>query len=390
MRQLFYLIILIFNIFSTTNIAAQHQTDLRSVKKFVDQWNSFKSISYVAKTSEKSLFSEDTLQRVHHTELILDSSRKVIALKEHIKASEYEFTNLFNGQQSFYLGNNNTYEVRKNINLRNEVFGLAGKIDSISYYLKNNSNKIQLLADTLINGINCYYFRFVQSDVKTPEKRTFEYSFFAFSKNNFSPVYYKNMLRGEVSAGGISLGVLNLYSETLFSNVQKNNLEYDLTNFSPPSSAQIAKNDKKELLKSGEMSPAWAAEGLDGLNYSSSQFLGKNTLLFLTVIDCPANQLSINTINNIINKYPQDKIQVIGLFAESKDRVQKYSESNPIKFPIISNAKEIKENYHAFGSPYYYLIDKEGKVFKSSFGYSDGLEKQLIDSIEEMMTMSVK
>jgi len=125
-------------------------------------------------------------------------------------------------------------------------------------------------------------------------------------------------------------------------------------------------------------------QDLEGNHFNSEDFKGKNTLLFLTVIDCPANQLSIKTINSMVDQFGE-KIQVIGIYDEKDERLKKYVQSNPLKFPIIANGEDVKKQYHATGSPYYYLIDKDGKIFYSNSGYSDKLDGELIKNIEEMI-----
>lgn len=381
--DLIFTICIILNITNDVKAQIKSTIELNHINTFVNKWNHLKSISYDAEETDRSPFTGDTSKTINSYELIFDNSQNVLASKSYIKGEGYEQTTLYNGEKIYHVYNDNTYDISKNNKVNINIFGKSGVIDSIAYYLQNNPNKIVLLNDTVVNKVDCYQFKFVPLDSTESKDKTFIHYYFVFDKNSFTPQFYGNYVRTELSAKGYSVGICDFFSFVLFKNVKKDLSEFDLNNFVPPAQYQIAK--KRELLKKGENNPVWEAKDLNGNNYNSSSFIGRNTLLFLTSTGCIANQLSIKSINNLVNKYSKEKLQIISAYSENVSQVKKYTDNNQLDFPIIPNATQIQELYNASGSPYFYLIDKNGKVFFSRVGYSGNLEEELVKNIEKML-----
>ena len=378
-----YTVFLIFCFFKTYSQSVDKITE---VNTFITKWNELKSISYDTEIIEKAIFSEDTTEYKEQVYLIFNSENVLIASKECIDTEEWNRTNYYNGEKTYFLNNDQmTYSIGKRNNPQHKFFGRAGIIDSISYSLLNNPTKIQLLSDTLIDGVQRSYFKFIKYEKKKSLETFFTHSFIAFDKKDLSPVFFMEIGKGEASVEGKSLGVINVFSKTKFLNVQKDRLKYDIANFSPPVTASLEIDEDNELLKKGDANPSWQMTSLDGTHFNSNSFVGKNTLLFLTVTDCPANQLSIKTINSIVDRFGK-KIKVIGIYDEKEERLKKYINKNPLKFPVIANGKDLKLQYNATGSPYYYLIDRNGMVFYSELGYTDQLEEKLTKNIDSMLS----
>ncbi|MCT1531918.1 TlpA family protein disulfide reductase [Sphingobacterium daejeonense] len=371
-------------LFCSINVHSQEADKFSEIKAFVDKWKDLKSVSYDAEMEDKNLFSDDTIRSFERSELFFDSTNMLIASKEINISEDWNLTNLYNGEKTYFIDNDKmSYTIAKRNRTTHKIFGHSGIIDSISFYLFNNKNKIEIMADTLIHGFKCSYFKFISYEVIKNGEKFYTYYFFAFDKNSYDPILYQEISRGQASAKGYSLGVINVFSKTWFKNVNRNNLNYEISNFSPPSTARIEEVEVRELLKKGDENPKWETRSLDGDIFNSADFKGKYSLLFLSVTDCPANQLSVKVINNMVDRFGK-RIQVIGIYDEMDERLRNYIKSNHLKFPVIANGKIIKSKYNATGSPYYYLIDKDGKIFFSQSGYNEDLEGELIKNIEEM------
>ena len=359
---------------------SQEADKLSEIKSFDDKWKDLKSVSYGANVIGKPFFSTDTIPEIIKVEILFGPKKEVVGSKSYSKNEDFEATKLYNGEKTYDLYPDNTYyEYSKNYP-DHPIFSQGGLIDSISYYLDKDLSRFQILPDTIIDGLECVYFKFTDYD----KDGMYNYNYFCFEKGNYIPVLYKNDIKTELSKGDYSLGIQDSYSETIFNNIEKDKLDFDLAYFSLPSDAIPAVEDTTKLLGKGEDNPIWNAKDLNGKDHFSKDFKIKKTLLFLTTMDCPANELSINLLNKLKEKYTTEEIQFIGVFSESSKRLEKYIQLKNIDFPIIGNGKPIKKLYHAKGSPNFCLIDKDGKIYFSQFGYNDKLEVELINNIAEM------
>ncbi|WP_223584769.1 redoxin domain-containing protein [Sphingobacterium sp. GVS05A] len=91
--------------------------------------------------------------------------------------------------------------------------------------------------------------------------------------------------------------------------------------------------EKVTLLAEGTTSPTWDGLDVDGNRYTSKQFDGKVQLLFLSDINCPANQLSISMLNKLADHYKNQNVQVIGVYPENKNN-QQIPVIQPTKVPV--------------------------------------------------------
>ncbi|MGJ1475015.1 peroxiredoxin family protein [Sphingobacterium spiritivorum] len=143
--------------------------------------------------------------------------------------------------------------------------------------------------------------------------------------------------------------------------------------------------EKKELLRKGTPAPEWTGKDMSGNTYSSKSFAGKTLLLFLTDINCFGNQVSIGMMNNLTNKYQNKKVVVISLFGNSKKELSQYTETNQMNFPVIYDAQKIKEKFNSPGAPFFYIIDKNGHVSYSVYGYIEGGETTLGEELDRVL-----
>ncbi|SUJ18092.1 thiol-disulfide oxidoreductase [Sphingobacterium spiritivorum] len=124
---------------------------------------------------------------------------------------------------------------------------------------------------------------------------------------------------------------------------------------------------------------------MQGNTYSFRSFAGKTLLLFLTDISCFGNQLSIGMMNSLAEKYQNKEVVVMSLFGSSKKELTQYTETNQINFPVIYDAQQIKEKYNAPGAPFFYIIDKNGYVSYSVYGYTEGREMTLGEELDKVL-----
>lgn len=382
------LLSLLITLLCNINMQAQTSNPPAFVKEFVDKWSNLKNVRFDEEVYSKSMFSEDTTRTFYSSEMFFDSLGHVIAYKEDYKADDSEFVELFDGTYNYTLYDNNTYASRQDTEwvgrLSGNLFGERTIIHELKNTLEDRPQEIIVLPDTLIDGFDCHYIKIITFDSTTVKDHLYQHVYLAFDKDDLFPKYSKTIAVGEATRDGMLVGTIDIFGTTVYTGVVKDGTPFIASNFVPPSNYRLAEQTKKELLGKGVQNPVWSASALGGNTYNATSFKGRTTLLFLTVIDCPANQLSLQMMNNLQARFTTDELQIIAVYRDKEERLAKYVKSNNVRFAAIANGEQIKALYNASGSPFYYLIDKTGIIYDSSNGYNEEVEDKLAEMIVEM------
>jgi thiol-disulfide isomerase/thioredoxin len=150
-------------------------------------------------------------------------------------------------------------------------------------------------------------------------------------------------------------------------------------------------SDYDQLLAIGTHAPLLNGKFYQkNLTDTTISLTGKVTLLDFWYMACYPCNKAIPELNQVFEKVDYDKVQVYGInYYDNNDvripKIAKFMQYNPIRFPVLLVDKQLPENYHIMGWPTVYLIDKSGQIVYTHIGYKEGLSKELLLKIDELL-----
>lgn len=245
--------------------------------------------------------------------------------------------------------------------------------DEIKTDLKDTTLDFYQMADTLLEGINCYHFKFSKNDLTKNiyiDKFTLlPKSYKVSSKSSFFDQTQLVLFQDFDVSNPVSL---SFYAEDnlLPSNWKENIYVRETVNM-------IGKN-----------APEWSLPELKSDSVVSlCNFGGKVVLLEFTATWCAHCIEASDMMNNLFTKLKNnDNIVLLSIFsssADDKDKILKFSEKHKIMNRVLFNAKDTGDSYHVEGYPAFFIVDDKGLVINQFQGYSDNYESIILEEINK-------
>lgn len=208
-----------------------------------------------------------------------------------------------------------------------------------------------------------------------------------FDKLQLYPVYYKNDVKSDY---------INQYQIAYFSNT-KVNLPLSDNYFSEekllPQNWQtentpVVNKNPSSLL--GEKAPDWNLPILDKNDkLSNNDLKGKYMLLEFTATWCVHCIEAAEMMNRLEEQFgDNEKVAILSIFSSSIDKkegIKKFAEKHKLKSTILYSASEVGEKFQVYGYPNVVIISPEGKVFMNFSGYSEGVEKNIVNILSQLI-----
>lgn len=352
------------------------------LQKSIDKINSLKSVSYRVQTIEKNPFSNGDTSYIKTQEILaFDRNGLLHAMdrKTSINKGQTELREVYLNDTLYNINSNDSlYSIdKKPKNIGN---GLKSFVDLIKYILTKNPSKITQRKDTAINRTTCYNFFIKSYDTIENNNHNYTHLHVFINKTSLMPISTKEVSVGEFSKEGHSLGRLNAYNEVHYSSYRFSE-KISPTVFHFNTAGFELYNDK--MLADGISIPEINVKDLNNREVATFNFKNKLLLIEFGSTVCGANPLANPMLNRLNKKYNVKDVAIVSIYSEeTSDQIKKYIESNSIEFPIYMGNKKIKRNFKTVGTPGFYLVNKDGKVIKSSNGYNDELENDFSKEIE--------
>lgn len=124
-------------------------------------------------------------------------------------------------------------------------------------------------------------------------------------------------------------------------------------------------------LKIGDKAPEFLATTMDGNKIDITKFKGKKVLLNFSVTTCGYCMQALDRFNGKDFMITKD-IPIFYISPEdNEERIETFTKSKHIPFPIITDAEELGEKYKVNSYPRFFLIDEEGFIEDIQIGYSE-------------------
>ncbi len=126
----------------------------------------------------------------------------------------------------------------------------------------------------------------------------------------------------------------------------------------------------QQQLMPGNQAPEFTAIGLDGRQYSLSQFHGKVVVLTFWSSKCAICHHEIPKLNQVVERYQGQDVVFLALTMESDSKVNSYIQKYPFNFSILPNGFGVVLKYADMdksgrinmGFPAHFLINRRGEI----------------------------
>lgn len=248
--------------------------------------------------------------------------------------------------------------------------------------------KLELLADENINGQLCYHLRLSEiPKLRRKESRQIQLVEWHYwiQKSDFLPVKFseKFVLKED--------GVLtNQYMSYALTKLERNPPElYSKLDENAVLQGKFVKThvpkNRPELLSIGTRAPDWSLPMTINEPISLADLKGDLVLMDFYFMSCIPCRKTVPVLNNLQEKYGKQGLRVIGVNPVDTNiaTLEQFFEDKQFKYPTVLHAQKTAEDYHVYGYPTLYLIDRKGNIVFVSNGFGEDLEKELEEVIEK-------
>jgi peroxiredoxin len=157
----------------------------------------------------------------------------------------------------------------------------------------------------------------------------------------------------------------------------------DINKYSEYETEIYKPKERKELLSKGDKAPDFELVNHEGKTVSLQDYRGKVVLIDFWGTWCVWCVRSFPKLEEAYTKLKDKNVEFLGLSCQEPDDAEpvKFAREKGISYPILLDGDAVSEEYNVSGFPTFYIIDKEGNVILAKSGYSDELDKIIIDSV---------
>ena len=255
--------------------------------------------------------------------------------------------------------------------------------------LTDDKNSFQLVGEEMINESPCFHviMNNIPENDSTEMTRTIQIEHhYWINKLDFIPIQYTITY------------VIEDYNDTIYQ-FEKNVLtRYDLDNLkddTPLSLSSVPLHIKlkdyvpykrPELLPDDTIAPNWSLLSLKDETVCLSDLKGSLVLIDFFYKACHPCMLALPALQNLHEKYKDKGLRIIGIDpfdTKEDDDIENFLSKRGVTYTILLGGKDVVKEYHVYGYPTIYLIDKDGSIITTQVGYGEGTEDKLEEIIKE-------
>lgn len=250
--------------------------------------------------------------------------------------------------------------------------------------------KINLLKDTVINQQNCFGLQIIDKgrmlglgvEVHKADDPNFQREYFlAVKKDDYQPILFSQIY---------SLGK---YFKTSYSDVKVSPQKGPVWKGIYPDGYQFLtiedfmKRIKNQHISSvGKLAPNWQLPSTTKGLYELSKNKGKLILLEFWFVGCPPCVRAEPYLNRLTNQYDSSEFEIVSIeFQNELGKIEEYLKSKKLKnnYKILYGGKEVANEYGVQVGPTFILLNDEGKILFSKFGFTEAIAEEIEALINE-------
>lgn len=248
-------------------------------------------------------------------------------------------------------------------------------------------NEIDFLTktDTLINSELCTKYSFVANERFLSTHKNYSKNDvkidLIIQRANSLPIYYSQTKKFESGNQ-----IYTNFSEVVFSKYSYED-NYPTSFFESESIPSYYDWTKLKFMNKtlpiNTPAPLWTLPSIDGDSISLNSLKGQYVLLDFWFIGCGACIQSIPMLNELQNKFSNDRLSVIGVNCLSDDlsKINDYCANQGMNYLNAWMGDRISQSYNINAAPIYYLINPDGNIVYTQFGHN----KQLLKIVESII-----
>lgn len=120
----------------------------------------------------------------------------------------------------------------------------------------------------------------------------------------------------------------------------------------------------------GVPAPDWTLSDTDGKKWSLSDFKGQIVVLDFWATWCKPCIAAMPKLQELHEQYRDNGIKVIGISTWERDDPAKLMAQKNLNYQLLLNGEKIAEEYGVMGLPTLFIIDVDGNIVHSEFGYN--------------------
>ena len=137
----------------------------------------------------------------------------------------------------------------------------------------------------------------------------------------------------------------------------------------------------------GQEAPDFALKSLDGDNLRLSEYRGEVVMINFWATWCGPCRQEMPLLDELYNRYERVGFQLLGVnIDDDPRRAMEMAEELGISFPVLfDDRKEVSELYRVEAMPVTIILDREGVVRYTHYGYKPGYEEYYLDQVRALL-----
>lgn len=140
----------------------------------------------------------------------------------------------------------------------------------------------------------------------------------------------------------------------------------------------------------GAIATDFTGKLLDNSSVQLSALKGKVVVLNFWFVECAPCIKEMPELNEIVKKYQGNEVEFLAITHNSKDQIAEFLKKKQFDYKIIAESQNIIDAYKANAFPTHIVIDRDGKIKFSQFGYQSGIVQNLTKNIDDALKTPAK